>query len=527
METRALTLRLPADQAAQLEAVARADGVSVSEAVRARDPGPHRGAPERQSVPGADQADDGGGASRPGAAREVGGASAAAPHPDRVYAEDRLLHPLVRVGAKGAGASSARASLGRGARRRRRRPARGGRRRTAASRSSPTATWARRARSRAARSRYRLMHALGASELERTICATAGIAGVVATHGALARGRPGGVAARALPARVGLEPAVDRAAPVAQAAGGAPRRRAARRRRPVPQPHGARRRRAPAAAAGHRRGARARDDARGRRRRPRRRGVVPRARGRLRRAARAAGRADGRAVGRRVRRRRRRRSRASPATSRARSRRCCGSASARSATSARRRLPHDRVPAGARRRVAPSRRRLLVHPDRDRGGGRRAACCAAPSCGRARSRTINMSQLGAALTDPRSTRRSRRSSCWSSNPAQIAPDQQQVLAGLRREDLFTLVLEQFMTDTAAHADVSCRRRRSSSTSTPSSPGATTTSRSTSRRSRRSARRSRRPRRSGCWPRASASTTRCSARPTRSCSSGCSPTRPAA
>ena len=34
METRALTLRLPADQAAQIEAVARADGVSVSEAVR-------------------------------------------------------------------------------------------------------------------------------------------------------------------------------------------------------------------------------------------------------------------------------------------------------------------------------------------------------------------------------------------------------------------------------------------------------------------------------------------------------------
>jgi class 3 adenylate cyclase len=35
METRALTLRLPADQAAQIEAVARADGISVSEAVRA------------------------------------------------------------------------------------------------------------------------------------------------------------------------------------------------------------------------------------------------------------------------------------------------------------------------------------------------------------------------------------------------------------------------------------------------------------------------------------------------------------
>jgi Arc/MetJ-type ribon-helix-helix transcriptional regulator len=34
METRSLTLRLPADQAAQLDAVARADGVSVSEVVR-------------------------------------------------------------------------------------------------------------------------------------------------------------------------------------------------------------------------------------------------------------------------------------------------------------------------------------------------------------------------------------------------------------------------------------------------------------------------------------------------------------
>jgi len=34
METRALTLRLPANQAAQIEAVARADGVSVSETVR-------------------------------------------------------------------------------------------------------------------------------------------------------------------------------------------------------------------------------------------------------------------------------------------------------------------------------------------------------------------------------------------------------------------------------------------------------------------------------------------------------------
>ena len=35
----------------------------------------------------------------------------------------------------------------------------------------------------------------------------------------------------------------------------------------------------------------------------------------------------------------------------------------------------------------------------------------------------------------------------------MAPDQSRVLAGLRRDDLFTVVLDQFMTDTARHADV--------------------------------------------------------------------------
>ncbi|HMJ02510.1 MAG TPA: molybdopterin-dependent oxidoreductase [Conexibacter sp.] len=68
-------------------------------------------------------------------------------------------------------------------------------------------------------------------------------------------------------------------------------------------------------------------------------------------------------------------------------------------------------------------------------------------------RTINMSQLGDALTDPALDPPVKALVVWSSNPATIAPDQERVLAGLRREDLFTLVVEQFMTDTASHADV--------------------------------------------------------------------------
>ncbi len=41
---------------------------------------------------------------------------------------------------------------------------------------------------------------------------------------------------------------------------------------------------------------------------------------------------------------------------------------------------------------------------------------------------------------------------YNSNPAAVAPDQAAVLAGLRRPDLFTVVLEQFQTDTADFAD---------------------------------------------------------------------------
>jgi anaerobic selenocysteine-containing dehydrogenase len=41
---------------------------------------------------------------------------------------------------------------------------------------------------------------------------------------------------------------------------------------------------------------------------------------------------------------------------------------------------------------------------------------------------------------------------YNSNPAVIAPDQNQVIKGLKREDLLTVVLEHFITDTARYAD---------------------------------------------------------------------------
>ena len=66
-------------------------------------------------------------------------------------------------------------------------------------------------------------------------------------------------------------------------------------------------------------------------------------------------------------------------------------------------------------------------------------------------RTINMSQVGDALTDLEPPVRALV--VWNSNPAAVAPEQGKVLAGLKRHDLFTVVLEQFMTDTAAHADI--------------------------------------------------------------------------
>ena len=69
------------------------------------------------------------------------------------------------------------------------------------------------------------------------------------------------------------------------------------------------------------------------------------------------------------------------------------------------------------------------------------------------TREVNMIQLGRVLTDPAIDPPIRALYVWNSNPAVIAADQQQVLRGLGRDDLFTVVHDQFMTDTARFADV--------------------------------------------------------------------------
>lgn len=68
------------------------------------------------------------------------------------------------------------------------------------------------------------------------------------------------------------------------------------------------------------------------------------------------------------------------------------------------------------------------------------------------TRGINMNRLGHALNelcDPPVM----SLYVYHSNPAAVAPDQNAVLRGLAREDLFTVVHERFLTDTARYADV--------------------------------------------------------------------------
>ena len=68
------------------------------------------------------------------------------------------------------------------------------------------------------------------------------------------------------------------------------------------------------------------------------------------------------------------------------------------------------------------------------------------------ARLVNMSNLGHALTEL-SGPPVKATVVYNSNPASVAPNQNAVLAGFSRPDLFTVVLEQFITDTARFADI--------------------------------------------------------------------------
>ena len=75
---------------------------------------------------------------------------------------------------------------------------------------------------------------------------------------------------------------------------------------------------------------------------------------------------------------------------------------------------------------------------------------AGPDGRRRKPRTINMSTIGAALADAEPPIEALI--VYDSNPVAVAPDSRTVAAGFAREDLFTVVLEHFRTDTADYAD---------------------------------------------------------------------------
>src|SRR3989441_3716841 len=69
------------------------------------------------------------------------------------------------------------------------------------------------------------------------------------------------------------------------------------------------------------------------------------------------------------------------------------------------------------------------------------------------TRTLNMSQLGRILTDPALAPPVKALFVYNANPGAVAPEQERVREGLAREDLFTVVHELFPTDTVDFADV--------------------------------------------------------------------------
>ena len=68
-----------------------------------------------------------------------------------------------------------------------------------------------------------------------------------------------------------------------------------------------------------------------------------------------------------------------------------------------------------------------------------------------RPRVINQSKLGDALTSAEPP--VRAIVVYNNNPVAVCPDSDRVIAGFSREDLFTVVMDHFQTDTADYADI--------------------------------------------------------------------------
>jgi len=71
-------------------------------------------------------------------------------------------------------------------------------------------------------------------------------------------------------------------------------------------------------------------------------------------------------------------------------------------------------------------------------------------------RVVNMNEIGNALMNPGDAAFGPKIEAivvYNSNPVAVAPDSERVAAGFAREDLFTIVLEHFQTDTADYADL--------------------------------------------------------------------------
>ncbi len=69
------------------------------------------------------------------------------------------------------------------------------------------------------------------------------------------------------------------------------------------------------------------------------------------------------------------------------------------------------------------------------------------------TRSLSMNQMGRWLTDDTLAPRVEALLVWNFNPLVSLPNAELIRAGLSRDDLFTVVHEQFLTDTASYADI--------------------------------------------------------------------------